>query len=55
MLGVGILGERLIRPILRNRTPPDLENFKSIVLAIGITLLVGIAINSNISTGASLP
>jgi len=25
------------------------------VLAIGITLLVGTAINSNISTGASLP
>ena len=55
VLGVGVLGERLIRPVLRSWTPPDLENFNSIVLAIGITLLVGIAINSNISTGASLP
>ena len=55
VLGVGVLGERLIRPVLRSWTPPDLENFKSIVLAIGITLLVGTAINSNISTGASLP
>ena len=55
VLGVGVLGERLIRPILRNWTPPDLENFKAIVLAIGITLLVGTAINNNISTGASLP
>ena len=55
VLGVGVLGERLIRPGLRSWTPPDLENFKSIVLAIGITLLVGTAINSNISTGASLP
>ena len=55
VLGVGVLGERLIRPVLRSWTPPDLENFNSIVLAIGITLLVGMAINSNISTGASLP
>ncbi len=55
VLGVGVLGERLIRPALRSWTPPDLENFKSIVLAIGITLLVGTAINSNVSTGASLP
>ena len=55
VLGVGVVGERLIRPALRTWTPPDLENFKSIVLAIGITLLVGTAINSTISAGASLP
>ena len=55
VLGVGVLGERLIRPVLRSWTPPDLENFNSIVLAIGLTLLVGMAINSNISTGVSLP
>ena len=55
VLGVGVVGERLIRPALRTWTPPDLENFKSIVLAIGITLLVGTAINSTIFAGASLP
>ena len=55
MLGVAVLGERLIRPALRGWTPPDLENFKSIVLAIGITLLVGTTINSTISTGAVVP
>jgi hypothetical protein len=55
VLGMAVVGERLIRPALRIWTPPDLENFKSIVLAIGITLLVGTAINSNVSTGASLP
>ena len=55
MLGVGVAGERLIRPALRRWTPPDLENFKSIVLAVGITLLVGSALNSNVPAGASLP
>ena len=55
VLGMAVVGERLIRPALRIWTPPDLENFKSIVLAIGITLLVGTAINSTVSTGASLP
>ena len=55
VLGLGVVGERLIRPALRNWTPPDLEDFKSIVLAIGITLLVGTAINSHVIAGASLP
>ena len=43
---VGVVGERLIRPALRTWTPPDLENFKSIVLAIGITLLVGMRLST---------
>ena len=55
VLGLAVLGERMVRPSLRSWTPPDLENFKAIVVATGLTLLLGTVINNTFAMGAALP
>ena len=55
VLGLAVLGERMVRPSLRGWTPPDLENFRAIVVATGLTLLLGTVINNTFVMGAALP
>ena len=55
VLGLAVLGERMVRPSLRGWTPPNLENFRAIVVATGLTLLLGTVINNTFAIGAARP
>ena len=55
LLGLAVLSERSVRPALRGWTPPDLENFQALVVATGLTLLIGMVISNKLAMGVSLP
>ncbi len=55
VLGLAVIGERMVRPSLRGWRPPDLERFRAIVVATGLTLLLATVISNTFSMGAALP
>lgn len=55
VLGLAVLGERLLRQPLKRWTPPDFETFSSLVVACGLTMLIGNVIGRFTPLSAALP